>query len=480
MTLGLNAAVGDGPQGPDGPEVPAGGAPEGLPAGWVRATLAELGVEAQPGFASGKHNRDGDGIVHLRPMNITRNGVIDLSDARYVDDDSDRRVEYGDVLFNNTNSPALVGKTAWVGSLQPAAYSNHMTRLRGPKGLDGKFLAIQLHWLWASGYFKTILNNHVNQASVARNALLATEIVVPPLPEQLRIVSEVEQQIMRIETGEAAIQSTERVAQSLWLAVLESIVEAGSSSSTHQSRQLMLAEVAAVSGGIQKSGKRRPQGNAYPFLRVANVSRGFLNLSEVHEIELFEGEIDRYRLASGDLLVVEGNGSPDQIGRGAIWRDEIPDCVHQNHLIRVRPGSALSADYLELVWNAPSTSKQLREVAASTSGLYTLSTSKIKRIKIPVPSLQMQEELVKEACKNRDMIDAAAAIITQASDQARDLRSALLQAAFTGALVPQDPADEPASALLDQIRAEQKAKAPRKRATPKPRSAPPGQEELPS
>ncbi|MEU0043760.1 hypothetical protein [Streptomyces werraensis] len=470
MTLGLGTAA-------------EGGAEEGsegsgeLPAGWARATLGELGVEVQPGFASGKHNRDGDGIVHLRPMNITRNGAIDLSDARYVMDESDRRVEYGDVIFNNTNSPALVGKTAWFGSLEPAAYSNHMTRLRGPEGLDSKFLAMQLHWLWFSGYFKTVLNNHVNQASVARKVLLATEIVVPPLPEQLRIVSEVEQQIARIEAGEALVRSAEEMARSLWLAVLESIVEAGLTSGSHLKT---VGEVATVSGGIQKSGKRRPSVNPYPFLRVANVSRGALNLSDVHEIELFEGEIDRYKLVFGDLLVVEGNGSPDHIGRGSTWRDEIPDCVHQNHLIRVRPGDSLLADYLELIWNAPSTSKQLKEVAASTSGLYTLSTAKIKRISVPVPSLAVQEELVNQARNHRAVIDAAAVTVTQASDRAQDLRASLLHAAFTGALVPQDPADEPASVMLDRIRAAQGAKAPRKRAARKPRPTPPGQEELPS
>src|SRR5690606_20794412 len=110
------------------------------------------------------------------------------------------------------------------------------------------------------------------------------------------------------------------------------------------------------------------------FLRVANVSRGSLDLKDVHEIELFEGEIERHRLNYGDLLVVEGNGSPDQIGRAAMWRGDIEDCVHQNHLIRVTPRGTLLSEYLELVWNSPSTAVQLRSVAASTSGLYTLST----------------------------------------------------------------------------------------------------------
>ena len=77
--------------------------------------------------------------------------------------------------------------------------------------------------------------------------------------------------------------------------------------------------------------------------------RGTLLLDELHEVELFDGELDRYRLLDGDLLVVEGNGSPQQIGRAARWHDEIPGCVHQNHLIRVRPGPDLDPDFLDLL-----------------------------------------------------------------------------------------------------------------------------------
>src|SRR5664279_5036178 len=110
--------------------------------------------------------------------------------------------------------------------------------------------------------------------------------------------------------------------------------------------QVNLDEVADIQGGIQKQAKRRPVNNRYPFLRVANVLRGKLVLNDVHEVELFNGELDRHRLQAGDLLVVEGNGSPDQIGRAAIWDGSIANCVHQNHLIRVRPSSKILPKYL--------------------------------------------------------------------------------------------------------------------------------------
>ncbi len=186
-----------------------------LPVGWKRATLGELGVEARPGFASGKHNSEGDGVVHLRPMNVTREGQIDLGDVRYVQDATDRRVHAGDVLFNNTNSPALVGKTALVTSQTPLGYSNHMTRLRPPQELRSDFLAHQVHWLWMKGYFQTVLNNHVNQASVASKRLLETPIDVPPFAEQQRIVIDLERYFARLRDGLSGLRRASALL-SLW------------------------------------------------------------------------------------------------------------------------------------------------------------------------------------------------------------------------------------------------------------------------
>jgi type I restriction enzyme S subunit len=192
-------------------------------------------------------------------------------------------------------------------------------------------------------------------------------------------------------------------------------------------------------------------------------------LTEIHQVELFDGELEKYRLARGDLLVVEGNGSPDQIGRAGSWRGEIENAVHQNHLIRVRPGERLLPRYLELIWNSPLVIDQLREVARSTSGLYTLSTSKVKAVRIPVPSLPDQAVLVGKADTWETCVGSATNALRQATARSESLRRSLLHRAFTGRLVPQDPDDEPASVLLDRIRAElgaQSVKPQRKRWAP--------------
>ncbi|MCX5037894.1 MULTISPECIES: restriction endonuclease subunit S [Streptomyces] len=491
MTLGLSAAAEDGPGEGSGE----------LPAGWARATLGELAVEVQPGFASGKHNRDGDGIVHLRPMNITRNGAIDLSDARYVMDESDRRVECGDVVFNNTNSPALVGKTAWFGSLEPAAYSNHMTRLRAPEGFDNKFLAVQLHWLWVSGYFKTVLNNHVNQASVARKVLLATEIVVPPHPEQLRIVAEVEQQISRIEAGEAAASTALSSAATL----AEQVTGLGSRGCLEEIelfpaplqkadiddgpipdlpvgwKWARLGQVASVAGGVTKDSKRQgdPDYVEVPYLRVANVQRGEIVLDKVTTICVPPEKAEALRLERGDVLLNEG-GDRDKLGRGWVWDGQIDNCIHQNHVFRARVIDAEIHPKL-LAWHANGFGKSWCDRNGTQSvNLASISLRKIKLLPVPIPPREIQEELVKTIEVHLAGVAIARAMAEDALARAQDLRASLLHAAFTGALVPQDPADEPASALLDRIRAVHGAKAPRKRAARKPRPTPPGQEELPS
>ena len=97
----------------------------------------------------------------------------------------------------------------------------------------------------------------------------------------------------------------------------------------------ILGALAQISYGIQKCPANRPGKHPRPYLRVANVQRGGLDLREIKYIDVPDSELETFRLSSGDLLVCEGN-SADLVGRPALWNDEIPDWVHQNHVLRVR------------------------------------------------------------------------------------------------------------------------------------------------
>lgn len=137
----------------------------------------------------------------------------------------------------------------------------------------------------------------------------------------------------------------------------------------------------------------------------------------------------------------------------------IAGCVHQNHLIRVRPGDRLDPSFLNLVWNAPSTVQQLVSVASSTSGLHTLSTGKVKGVKLYLPPLEDQVRLVREAERRLSLVEAVRRTVSEQRAKAHVLRRSLLAAAFRGRLVPQDPSDEPADVLLAKIKASRSVKS---------------------
>jgi len=274
---------------------------------------------------------------------------------------------------------------------------------------------------------------------ISRKNLGALNIPVPPLDEQRRIVDLLEDHLSRLDAADAYLDAGRRRLDAMERAAL---------ASSRDGELFPLAEVTAIQGGIQKQQKRAPKDNAFPFLRVANVTARGLDLAEVHSIELFDRELDRLRLRAGDLLVVEGNGSASQIGRAAIWDGSIENCVHQNHLIRVRPLDALLPEYLEAVWNSPQNRAKLTNVASSSSGLHTLSVSKLKHLSIPVPSIDRQHELVAAVSEVRGAHRLLSGAIATAAARKRALQRSLLAAAFSGRLTGAASGPPPAKGMI--------------------------------
>lgn len=149
-------------------------------------------------------------------------------------------------------------------------------------------------------------------------------------------------------------------------------------------------QAAQAIGGLTKNPARGEIATRYPYLRVANVYADRLKLDDVKTIGVAESELKRVLLRAGDLLVVEGNGSADQIGRVAEWRGELTTCCHQNHLIKVRcdHDRACLPRWLLLWLLSPLGRRRVLDKASSTSGLYTLSLSKVRALPFPLaPSM---------------------------------------------------------------------------------------------
>lgn len=130
------------------------------------------------------------------------------------------------------------------------------------------------------------------------------------------------------------------------------------------------------------------------YLRVANVLFNELDLSVVQEIGVEEREIEKTLLKKNDLLFVEGNGSPEQIGRVSLWDGCITPMLHQNHIIKARFAGEVIPLYAMYYFMSDEGRKQILLSASTTSGLYTLSAGKIAAFELPVAPLNRQKEFV--------------------------------------------------------------------------------------
>ena len=171
---------------------------EGIASGaYPTASIAELCEQIVTGFAAGRGNQAFDyesGLPHLRPLNLDTFGQLSLAGTKFVPKEAaadDNLCQWGEVLFNNTNSTSIVGKSVVFELAQPCACSNHITRLRPRNGVSPHYLAAVFNSLRRLGYLGLLSTNFNNQAGINRETLSQLRIPHPPLPEQERIAAEV-------------------------------------------------------------------------------------------------------------------------------------------------------------------------------------------------------------------------------------------------------------------------------------------------
>lgn len=289
-------------------------------------------------------------------------------------------------------------------------------------------------------------------AAVSRNRFreaffLEFEIPLPPLTEQRGIVSTWEQgqaeiayirkQVKELEEkievdflADLGLARPKRAALpkvfgiwwknlERWSVMFNQLESVGVDISTGKYAVSTLGDVAAVSYGIQKCPANRPGRHARPYLRVANVQRGELDLREIKEIDVPDIEMPSYRLEPGDLLVCEGN-SADLVGRPAIWRGEITDCVHQNHILKVRVDhkKALPEYILEYMQTYPART-YFRSRAKFTTNLASINSNDLRDLTIAIPPLNVQRDIADKATAQRKKIAALKAEVDQKSVHAK-------------------------------------------------------------
>ena len=272
--------------------------------------------------------------------------------------------------------------------------------------------------------------NQMNRAAAVpglnREDAYRVEILLPPLEEQRRIAAILDQAETLRTQRRTALALLDSLTQSLFLDMFgDPVVNSkGWSMST-------IGDLAEVQGGLQVTSARKNLPVEVPYLRVANVYRGVLNLSEIKTIRATPTEIQRTTLVNNDLLVVEGHGNPNEIGRAALWNGEIEQCVHQNHLIRARfdctkVEPVFASEYV----NSPGGRQHLLRAGKSTSGLNTISVSNVRETPIALPPLPLQQTFATRIAS----IEALKATHRRALAALDALFASLQQRAFAGTL----------------------------------------------
>ncbi|WP_374494743.1 restriction endonuclease subunit S [Zoogloea sp.] len=219
----------------------------------------------------------------------------------------------------------------------------------------------------------------------------------------------------------------------------------------------MLGEIAS---GVAKGSKRDSNVpvREVPYLRVANVQRGYLDLSEVKSILATERDIEDLTLKDGDVLFNEG-GDRDKLGRGWVWRDQVAECIHQNHVFRMRPYCPEMLS--ELISHHGNTFGKLwfQNVGKQTTNLASINMTMLRAFPLPIAPASEQLEILAQIEVRLDSLDRQERATDLAMNQSAAQRQNILRAAFSGQLVPQDPNDEPASVLLERIRDQRGAQA---------------------
>ena len=227
-------------------------------------------------------------------------------------------------------------------------------------------------------------------AIVSKSKFERLEIPVPPLAEQRRIAEVLDRAEALRAKRRAALAQLDALSQAIFLDLFGDPMR----SCTHCSRPL--SDCAEVVSGIAKG--RKLQGRTTvlsPYLRVANVQAGFLDLSEIKMIEALQSEVTELRLLPGDVVLTEG-GDFDKLGGGAMWEGQIAACIHQNHVFRVRVDPLLLVphffhEYLQ----TPVARAYFLRCAKRTTNLASINMTQLRSLPVLLPPLALQRDFAR-------------------------------------------------------------------------------------
>lgn len=288
--------------------------------------------------------------------------------------------------------------------------------------------------LYVYFYCKTLSNVLVNMAPkttvaiVNKSRFSELTIPLPPLATQKHIARVLEQADQLRKQAQQMERELNQLSQSLFLEMF------GDYRKQSDDRFVPLTTVADVVSGVAKgSDLKGKQTRVVPYIRVANVQDGFLNLSEIKEIEATERDIEKYVLQPGDILMTEG-GDFDKLGRGAMWSGEVTECIHQNHIFRVRFSNEYEPKFFEYYLRSSKVKLYFLRCAKQTTNLASINMTQLKALPIPKEDRKKQEQFVVAL----ELIEKQIKTVKTKGEYLEQAFKALMQRAFNGELTAPD------------------------------------------
>lgn len=274
------------------------------------------------------------------------------------------------------------------------------------------------------------LNAATGVPGLSRRDAYALNGAFPCQAEQVAITKILD----KADTAITGLLKTIELAESIDHSLLHELLECGLNVAKGTKRPLnweikRVDEVADVGSGVtlgkDVSGFKSVE---LPYLRVANVQDGHLDLSTIKTVRVRLDEVERFRLEMGDVLMTEG-GDLDKLGRGTLWEGQIPDCLHQNHIFRVRADrSQLDPRYFSYVVESDIAKRYFNRVAKRTTNLASTNKTQVRAFKFPVPPLEEQEQIAGIVKASKAKIEA----LKQKEAALSELKKSLMHDLLTG------------------------------------------------
>lgn len=486
-----------------------------LPNGWTQEPLAKLGTWTGGGTPS-TTNADfwtNGTIPWVSPKDMKQRRITTAQDSI-----TEAAVRASTTNLIPENSVMLVTRSGILRHSLPAATNTQPVTLNQDMKALTPLEALLPDYLYYAfrRYERDILHGcckgGTTVQSIEAPRLMAFEIPIAPLAEQRRIVGKVEELFSELDEGVANLKQARAQLAVYRQALLKHAFEGHLTADWRtkhapelESANQLLARIRAKHcQRFTKAGKYTapsepeteglpaiPEGWAWarmdllgvvgsgmsvskdrnlkspvevPYLRVANVQRGHLNLAEMKTMKVEADALNDLKLQPGDILFNEG-GDRDKLGRGWVWDGQIDPCITQNHVFRVTPlSSSLMDPKFVSLWGNTFGQQFFLSHGKQTTNLASINKTVLSSLPVPVPSYAEQLQIVSQIEAQTSVIDALEADIDLNLQKAEALRQSILKKAFAGELVPQDLADEPAAALLARTRAEREAATARPKA----------------